>query len=71
MSREATAREIKFMERLEKLIQKMPKTMALFADGSLHAVDSQEMTNYTELEHFKPLEGTISIDGIDGGDPWK
>lgn len=70
MNRQANKREIAWCKRLQKLMEKMPHKMALFADGTLNAVDAKELLHYHELVSFQPLEGIGFIGICGGGDPW-
>ena len=69
--RQATAAEIKWCDKMRRLIKSMPPTMSLFADGKLFAVDAEENRNYDYIEHFQSLSGVTSMGRCDGGDPWK
>jgi hypothetical protein len=71
MSRKATKEEMEWWLKLMNLVKKMPKTMKLFADGSLVAIDTEESKNYGNLEHFQPITNLYRIPGVDGGEPWK
>lgn len=65
---EATEEEIKFCNRLRRLLKQMPPTMRLFADGNLVAVPADYSMH--RGESFQPFENVESLCECDGGDPW-
>jgi len=64
----ATPEEVKFCNRLRKLLKTMPPTMKLFADGGLKAIDANCDCETTEFVSFGNVE---ELARCDGGDPWQ
>ena len=70
MVRELTSEEAGWVLSLERCFKKKPKTIELFADGTLNIVDSKELEYNNSHPHvtFQPLIRTPFY--CDGGDPW-
>jgi len=69
MTRKLKKYEKDWISRMERLLNKMPRKLALFADGKLKVVDAKEDENYDKIKHFLPLYTFDVYCG--GGDPWK
>lgn len=65
---EATPDEIKFCNRLRRLLKQMPTSMKLFADGELKAVDAN---CDCETSGFQSFWNITTLAKCDGGDPWQ
>ena len=65
---EATPEEVKFCNRVRRLMKQMPPTMKLFADGNLTAVDKNCDCETTKFQSFWNV---LPLTQCDGGDPWQ
>ena len=67
-----TEEEIRWWRSLQRLIDNMPCTMRLHADGELHGVDraAYEASSTDDTVILQPLDLSPGIYQVDGGDPW-
>lgn len=70
VDRELTEKEMAWAKEFQKICNKMPKTIMLFAGtGGLVICDSKMYDNYDKLDSFQGIHH-IHVKA-DGGDPWK
>jgi len=73
--RRATFEEIDWCSALVSLINRMPKTMGVIAEGdTVQPVDNEDLQNYGNVNRFSPLmlpSDLRRICGIRAGVKWK